>query len=129
MRATPQRRLVLDALADLGHATPDQVGERVESVAVPLSPSTVYRTLELLEDLGVVSHTHIGHGAPTYHLTSHGDHVHLVCRRCGRVQEAAVDSMRALGDEVTGRYGFLPELGHLSLDGVCASCRGKSDAS
>ncbi|GAA2924325.1 hypothetical protein GCM10020221_20370 [Streptomyces thioluteus] len=44
--------------------------------------STVYRTLELLEELGLVSHAHLGHGAPTYHLADRHDHIHLVCRDC-----------------------------------------------
>lgn len=126
-RATPQRRLVLDALGQLGHATPEQVGERVQAVAPSVSLSTVYRTLELLEELGVVSHTHLGHGAPSYHLSSHRDHVHLVCRRCGGVQEADAARAHGLAEEVAERYGFVTDVGHLSLDGLCAGCAGKSD--
>lgn len=122
LRATPQRRFVLDALHGLGHATPEQVWERVQQVAPSMSPSTVYRALELLEGLGVVAHTHLGHGAPTYHLATHADHIHLVCRRCGAVQAADVSRAQQLAEEITGRYGFVPDLGHLSLDGLCASC-------
>src|SRR3954469_14878063 len=122
LRATPQRRFVLDALERLGHATPDQVCEQVQAVAPSLSPSTVYRTLELLEELGVVTHTHLGHGAPSYHLATHADHIHLVCRRCGAVQDADVSRAQQLADEVLARYGFVTDVGHLSLDGLCASC-------
>jgi Fur family ferric uptake transcriptional regulator len=82
----------------------------------------VYRALELLEELGVVAHTHLGHGAPTYHLATHADHLHLVCRRCGSVQSADVSKARQLADEITARFGFVADLGHLSLDGVCAAC-------
>ena len=122
LRATPQRRFVLDALERLGHATPDRVWEQVQAVAPSLSPSTVYRTLELLEELGVVAHTHLGHGAPSYHLATHADHIHLVCRRCGDVQTADVRRAQQLADEVAARYGFVTDVGHLSLDGVCAAC-------
>ena len=122
LRATPQRRFVLDALARLGHGTPDQVWEQVQAVAPSLSPSTVYRTLELLEELGVVTHTHLGHGAPSYHLATHADHIHLVCRRCGEVQSADVRRAHQLADEVLARYGFVTDVGHLSLDGLCADC-------
>src|SRR3954469_19306342 len=122
LRATPQRRFVLDALERLGHATPDQVWEQVQGGAPSLSPSTVYRTWELLEELGVVAHTHLGHGAPSYHLATHADHIHLVCRRCGDVQTADVRRAQQLADEVAARYGFVTDVGHLSLDGVCASC-------
>lgn len=122
LRATPQRRFVIDALERLGHATPDQVWEQVQALAPSLSPSTVYRTLELLEELGVVAHTHLGHGAPSYHLATHADHIHLVCRRCGDVQTADVRRAQQLADEVVARYGFVTDVGHLSLDGVCAAC-------
>ena len=122
LRATPQRRFVLDALERLGHATPDQVWDQVQAVAPSLSPSTVYRTLELLAELGVVTHTHLGHGAPSYHLATHADHIHLVCRRCGDVQSADVQRAHQLADEVLTRYGFVTDVGHLSLDGLCADC-------
>ena len=67
-RATPQRQLVLEAVAELRHATPEDVGARVNQSARGVNTSTIYRTLELLEQLGMVTHTHLGHGAPTYHL-------------------------------------------------------------
>jgi Fur family ferric uptake transcriptional regulator len=120
LRATPQRRFVLSALQRLGHGTPDQVWEQVQQVAPSMSPSTVYRALELLEELGVVAHTHLGHGAPSYHLATHADHIHLVCRRCGVVQSADVSRAHQLAEEITARFGFVPDLGHLSLDGLCA---------
>ena len=122
LRATPQRPFVLDALERLGHGTPDQVWEQVQAIAPSLSASTVYRTLELLEELGLVTHTHLGHGAPSYHLATHADHIHLVCRRCGAVQDADVSRAHQLADEVLGRYGFVTDVGHLSLDGLCADC-------
>src|SRR5215471_12662351 len=81
-RATPQRQLVLEAVATLRHATPEDIGAQVSQAARGVNISTIYRTLELLEQLGMVSHTHLGHGAPTYHLAEDADHVHLVCRGC-----------------------------------------------
>jgi Fur family ferric uptake transcriptional regulator len=125
LRMTPQRRLVLDAVVALGHGTPEKVADRVQEVVPSLSLSTVYRTLDLLEEMGVVSHTHLGHRAPTYHATGHADHIHLVCRRCGGIEEADVDGARALAAEVAERYGFTTDVTHLSLDGVCAHCAGK----
>ena len=67
-RLTPQRQLVLEAVAALGHATPDEICAEVRKTARGVNISTVYRTLELLEELGLVTHAHLGHGAPTYHL-------------------------------------------------------------
>lgn len=122
LRSTPQRRLVRDAVIALGHGTPEQVCDRVQEVAPSLNLSTVYRTLELLEELGLVSHTHFGHGAPTYHAVSDDDHIHLVCRRCGGIQEVDLGAVRALATEVSERYGFRTDVTHLSLDGTCARC-------
>ena len=122
LRVTPQRRLVVDAVTSLGHSTPEQICERVQQELPSVNLSTVYRTLELLEDLGVVSHTHLGHGAPTYHPASHADHLHLVCRRCGGVEEADLRHAGALARAVAGEHGFVTDLGHLSLHGVCGDC-------
>jgi Fur family ferric uptake transcriptional regulator len=124
LRSTLQRRLVLQAVIALGHGTPEQICHQVRAGAPSLSPSTVYRTLELLEELGVVSHTHLGHGAPMYQAATHADHLHLVCRRCGGVQEAAAATASALVAELSRRYGFEVDLGHLSLDGICLACAG-----
>ena len=82
MRMTPQRRRVIAAVEELGHATPDALAATVArdgGAALPLS--TIYRNLEALEDLGVVTHTHLDHRSPTYHLAEHADHLHLVCLR------------------------------------------------
>ena len=84
---TPQRQLVLDAVRALGHATPEQVCAQVQCVAPAVNITTVYRSLDLLERLGLVRHTHLGHGAPSYSAHEH-EHVHLVCHECGTVTEA-----------------------------------------
>lgn len=127
LRATPQRRLVMDAVVQLGHATPEQVYEEVRRAAPAVNLSTVYRTLELLEELGVVSHTHLRHGASTYHPAWHADHIHLVCRRCGSVGEAEVESAHQLSEAVLAATGFQTDLSHLSLHGVCRACRERID--
>lgn len=122
-RLTPQRQLVLEAVGELGHATPEDIATTVRRTASGLNISTVYRTLELLEELGLVQHTHLGHGAPAYSVTADDDHVHLVCRTCGRVLEAGVDllgdAVRRLADE----QGFSLDVGHVALFGQCAQCR------
>src|SRR5687767_5891777 len=89
-RLTPQRQLVLEAVSALRHATPEEVCAEVRRTASGINISTVYRTLDLLEELGLVTHTHLGHGAPTYSAATDEEHLHLVCRHCGRVSETAV---------------------------------------
>lgn len=128
-RLTPQRQLVLQAVAALGHATPDDIANEVQKTAAGVNISTVYRTLELLEELGLVTHTHLGHGPPTYHAATDDDHVHLVCRVCGSVTETSpdlvVDVVTRLRDEV----GFAADVGHLAIFGMCRACAGADTVS
>src|SRR6516162_6485803 len=93
LRMTPQREQVLAAVRTLGHATPEQISEVVPDVDV----ATVYRTLELLEDLRLVKHTHLGHGAASYR-PAEDDHLHVVCHECGRVVEVSHDVDTAVGE-------------------------------
>jgi Fur family ferric uptake transcriptional regulator len=122
-RITPQRQLVLEAVSQLGHATPEEISCRVQETARGVNISTVYRTLELLEELGLVTHTHLGHGAPTYHLASAADHVHLVCRSCGEVTEVAPELVEGLVSSLENTVGFATDVRHLTVFGRCRDCR------
>jgi Fur family ferric uptake transcriptional regulator len=83
--------------------------------------STVYRNLEELERLGVVVHTHLGHGAATYHLATEA-HGHLVCENCGATIEASGDVFDGLADAARTRYGFTLRPYHFAVLGICAAC-------
>jgi Fur family transcriptional regulator, ferric uptake regulator len=122
-RVTPQRQLVLEAVARLDHATPEEIAAQVQQTARGVNISTIYRTLELLEQIGMVTHNHLHHGAPTYHLATHADHVHLVCGDCGRVSEIGPDAIRPLITALDERHGFQTDVGHLTVFGRCADCR------
>ena len=93
--ADPQRELILAAVEKLGHATPDEVLAEVREHSSAVNASTVYRTLEVLEDLGLVRHAHLSDRAPTYHSVSDHEHFHLVCRNCGRVVSVGPDMLAA----------------------------------
>jgi len=127
-RVTPQRQLVLEAVNKLEHATPEDICAEVRQTARGVNISTVYRTLELLEQLGLVTHTHLGHGAPTYHLAARADHVHLVCRDCGKVTEISPDTVRGLVSALEREQGFETDVGHLTVFGRCAGCRAPAAA-
>ncbi len=122
-RLTPQRQLVLQAVTDLGHATPEAIAERVRQVAEGLSLSTVYRTLDLLEELDLVTHAHLGHGAPTYHVATDADHLHLVCRSCDTVTEVAPELITGVVERLAVEQGFTVDVSHFAIFGQCASCR------
>lgn len=118
---TPQRQMVLDAVRALGHATPEAVCAQVQSAAPAVNISTVYRTLDLLEEIGVVRHTHLGHGAPTYSAEGH-PHVHLVCHRCQRVTEVDPLLLLPLTAALQDQHAFRLDPAHLALSGLCAAC-------
>jgi Fur family ferric uptake transcriptional regulator len=122
LRMTPQRQLVLDAVRDLGHATPEQVCARVQSDAPAVNITTVYRSLDLLERLGLVRHTHLGHGAPNYSVHEH-EHVHLVCHGCGAVTEVPTGVMTPLAERLVADNGFELDVSHVALSGHCRDCR------
>jgi Fur family ferric uptake transcriptional regulator len=125
MRMTPQRQLVLDALVALEHATPEQVCQHVQRTTPSVNITTIYRTLELLESLDLVRHTHLGHGAPTYSVHEH-QHVHLVCHRCGHVDEIPRAMMEGLAGTVRAAHGFVLDASHLALSGICRTCNQES---
>lgn len=128
MRMTPQRQMVLDAVRQLGHATPEAICTRVQTTSPAVNISTVYRTLDLLEDLRLVRHTHLGHGAPTYSSEDHG-HVHLVCHRCQSLIEIDSRQLAPLSVAMADQHGFVLDPAHLALSGLCAECAATSEAS
>jgi Fur family transcriptional regulator, ferric uptake regulator len=122
-RVTPQRQLVLQAVTKLDHATPEEIYAEVRQTARGVNVSTVYRTLELLEEIGLVTHTHLGHGAPSYHLAADAQHVHLVCRQCERVTQLDPTAVGSLVTALELQQGFETDVAHLTVFGRCADCR------
>lgn len=121
-RLTPQRELVLAAVETLGHATPDEIYAEVRTHSAAINLSTVYRTLELLDELGLIHHAHLSDRAPTYHSTTGHEHSHLVCRQCRRVISVDRTDMEAALGPLAAGHGFLPDYGHLTVFGSCADC-------
>jgi Fur family ferric uptake transcriptional regulator len=121
-RLTPQRELILRAVEDLGHATPDEVLAQVRQQSSAINVSTVYRTLEVLEQLGLIRHAHLSDRAPTYHSVTEHEHFHLVCRNCHRIVSVDPDVLAALGDRLREEHGFVVDVGHLTVFGTCENC-------
>lgn len=121
-RLTPQRQLVLQAVEKLGHATPDEILAEVQQHASAVNVSTIYRTLEVLEELGLVRHAHLSDRAPTYHSVSDHEHFHLVCRNCHRVLSVDPDVVSPLAGRLREEQGFVIDVGHLAIFGECVEC-------
>jgi Fur family ferric uptake transcriptional regulator len=121
-RLTPQRQLVLEAVAKLGHATPEAIVTEVRRTAGGVNISTVYRTLDLLEELGLVSHAHLGHGPPTYHAADVPTHLHLVCGGCGSIQEISPEAVSGVVQRLRDELGFTVDVDHVAFAGRCAGC-------
>lgn len=120
-RLTPQRQMVLDAVVALGQGTPEEIGDRIHETSPGVNITTVYRTLELLEQLGLVRHRHFGHGAPMYHASDY-DTLHSVCHRCGQVSVIPAELLQPVAMWLAEERGFALDTGHIALAGLCARC-------
>ena len=121
-RATPSRRILLEVLFESrDHRSAEDLAAAVQGRAPDVHLSTIYRNLDELERLGVIAHTHLGHGAATYQLADTA-HSHLICERCGRRFEAPDDLWAGLAREAKERYGFTVDPRHFAVLGRCAEC-------
>ena len=121
-RVTPQRQLVYEAVVALEHSTPEELLAHVRRTADGVNLSTVYRALEVLQEVGLVRHAHLGHGAPTYHAAADSHHLHLVCRDCGGVTEADAALADSLVGSLDAAHGFDTDVHHFAIYGRCADC-------
>jgi Fur family ferric uptake transcriptional regulator len=123
-RITPQRQMILQAISSAGsHISAEEISEKIRKNYPNIDLSTVYRTLELLSKLGLVTETDLGDGRKRFHSISKGRHHHLVCQRCGRVIELEEDALAPLKTEFVQRYKFTAELTHMAFFGHCENCK------
>lgn len=122
-RLTAARRVILDTLADSGgHLTADELTERVRQRSTAIGRMTVYRTLDLLCDLGLLRPVYQGTGAAHYILMEDGHHHHLICTNCSQVFEFDECMLDELPEQVAERFGFAVRGHLLELYGTCADC-------
>ncbi len=124
LRWTPQRRTVIDVLADVrGHVTGAELVDRCRRVDPATIPSTVYRTLDVLEEIGLVRHGHGPDGREEFHVGVEPEHGHLHCTSCGASWEVDAAEAAAVIDAFAASRGFAVDLSHLTLVGRCGTCR------
>lgn len=122
-RITPQREAILhEVLRAEGHITPQDVARRVQRRMPAVNASTVYRTLTMLEEAGVVRHAHLERGAE-YHRADESPHVHLTCSRCGAEDDLSMKEAASLEGVIQRHRGFRPDLAHFAISGICAECQ------
>lgn len=125
LRITEPRRQVCEIIASRHdeHLTAAAIYDVVQhDSTVDLDRATVYRTLDVLEESGIIKHGHIGHGPNVYHLVEDAAHQHLVCDSCGRVLAIDRDAVTPLLDRITEETGFVVDPDHFALSGTCADC-------
>jgi Fur family ferric uptake transcriptional regulator len=123
LRWTPQRRTLIEVLSTTaGHVTGSQLVDRCRDLDPTTIPSTVYRTLDVLEELGLVSHSHSADGREEFHVLPRDEHGHLHCIGCGETWEIDSDEAATLVAAVAVQRGFSVDLTHLSIAGRCARC-------
>jgi len=127
LRMTRQRSIIVQALWELqGHASAESVYDRVTLHRRDVDLSTVYRTLETLHNLGIVSKTDLGHGCTEYEIVGEQPHHHLVCQHCRRVIELDNAYLAPLTETIRQDFDFDPMSSHYAIFGICQACRGGS---
>jgi len=122
-RLTPQRMMVLSAIENSdNHISAEEIYAQVIAKYPHFNISTVYRTLELLKRLGLVTETDLGGGRVRYHPADKGHHHHLVCQECGRIIDLDESVLSSLEGTLLREYKFSADLRHLAIFGRCASC-------
>ncbi len=122
-RLTPQRLMILSTIHEhQGHITAEEVCEKIHQEYPYLDISTVYRTLELLKGLGLVTRTDLGGGRAVYEMATECHH-HLVCQRCGGTVALHHRFLEPLEAELLEKFGFAAKMNHLAIFGLCAQCR------
>jgi Fur family transcriptional regulator, ferric uptake regulator len=123
IRVTPQRAIILETIEQMsGHVTAEEVYAAVEKVNRYINLATVYRTLELLKDLDLITEADMGTGAPQYALRSHGPHHHAICRVCGRSFEFPHTLLAPVIQGLDDQFHFVADAHHVVIFGWCSAC-------
>ena len=124
-RLTPQREMVLSVMHQIeGFATAEEIHALVQERSSSVDISTVYRTLELLQEFQLVSSVELDDGLRHYELLGlHGPHLHLVCQSCGKLLAVDLEEIQPFTDYLDATYGFQAELDNVTVPGLCQECR------
>jgi len=123
-RLTPQRIMVVDALHSVEtHISAEEIFEKLKEKYPYANISTVYRTLELLKELGLAAEIEIGDGIARYHAREHSRHHHLICNKCGKTTELPEADLQPLAASLIKNHKFKADMSHLAIFGLCPQCQ------
>ena len=123
-RLTPQRVMVLSAIENSdSHISAEEIYAQIKAKYPQVNISTVYRTLDLLKRLSLVTETDLGEGRVRYHPEDKGKHHHLVCQECGAIIGLDESVLSSLKDTLLREYDFVADLRHSAILGRCIKCR------
>ena len=122
-RLTPQRMMVLTAIENsANHISAEEIYAQVVAKYPHVNISTVYRNLDLLKKLGLVTETDLGGGRVRYHPADKGRHHHLVCQECGTIIDLDESVLSPLKNTLRCEYKFDADLRHIAIFGRCSKC-------
>jgi Fur family ferric uptake transcriptional regulator len=126
-RLTPQRMMVVEALHDADkHVSAEEIYDQVKAKYPYANISTVYRTLELLKELGLVNEITLGDGCVRFHPGEKGHHHHLVCQKCHGIIDLPESALASLADVLSEKHKFKADLKHTAVFGLCSECQSKA---
>lgn len=120
-RLTPSRKAIVAQLLANEHLNAEELFTFAKKQDPSIHIATVYRTLEVLERLGLIEHIHLGHGRASYQIVS-DLHKHLVCTKCSKIVEIPNESLKSFVTKIKRDYGFYLKIGHFALPGLCKDC-------
>jgi Fur family ferric uptake transcriptional regulator len=127
LKLTPQRRLIVDVIHEAtGHLTAEEIIKDVQARMPGVNKSTIYRTLELLENAGCVYKSELGNEF-IYHHDEEGHHHHLVCSRCGKTVDCDENLFTPVQRSLKNKYNFSVDFKHIVMTGICEKCRIKEN--
>lgn len=127
-KLTPQRRAIVDIIIQNAgcHLTTEELYDLVKNECPEIGLATVYRTVQLLEELGVVSKLDLNDGCYRYELVREDEnhqHHHLICSQCGKVIEVQGDLLEVLEHEIESKYDFKIRNHSVKFYGICSDCK------
>jgi Fur family ferric uptake transcriptional regulator len=126
LKLTPQRILVADIIhGATGHITAGEIIGQVQAKMPGVNKSTIYRTLDILEEAGCVYKSELDNEF-VYHHDDEGHHHHLKCCKCGKTIECHEDIFAALQKSLMNKYGFRADFKHMVMSGICGECKNRS---